>query len=396
PLVAERAEGAYIYTDRGPLIDLCMGFGPLILGHRPQPVLEAVRAWLEKGWLYALLTEPEIELGELIVRHVPSVKMVRFVASGSEATMNAIRLARAYTRRDVVVKFEGNYHGAHDYVLVKAGSGAATWGVPTSAGIPQEVAKLTAVVPYNDAEAFRAAMREVGPRLAAVIVEPVAANYGLIVPDPDFLKALREETESMGAMLVFDEVVTGFRLGLSGAQGYFGVLPDITTLGKIITGGFPGGAFGSRRDVMELVAPSGPVYNAGTFNAHPISMVAGVATIRELEKGYPYQIADDAAKRLAEGIEEVASRLGFDVVVKRIASMFQLYFKKGDVKRPQDVRASDEKTYLRLHALALKHGVYLTPSQFEVNFTSAAHTKEVVEEVLTALEKAFRELKSSG
>ncbi|MFB6490727.1 MAG: glutamate-1-semialdehyde 2,1-aminomutase [Thermoproteus sp. AZ2] len=395
PLVAQRAEGAYIYTDRGRLIDLCMAFGPLILGHRPRPVLEAVKAWLERGWLYAMLTEPEVELGEAITRHVPSVQKIRFVNSGTEATMNAVRLARAYTKRDVIIKFDGNFHGSHDYVLVKAGSGAATWGTPTSAGIPQDVARLTVVARYNDVDSLQRAVREAGDRLAAIIVEPVAANYGLIIPDLDFLKAAREEARRAGALLIFDEVITGFRLGLSGAQGAFGVLPDITTLGKIIGGGFPIGAFGSRGDVMDLVAPAGPVYNAGTFNAHPISVVAGLATIRELEKGYPYEAANKAAERLAKGIEEAAGAAGFDVVVKYIASMFQLYFLKGDVKTPDDVRRSDERLYLKLHELALKRGVYLTPSQFEVNFTSAAHTTEVVEEALGALESAFRELKSS-
>lgn len=396
PLIAERGEGAYLYTDRGKLVDFCMGFGPLILGHRPKPVLDAVKAWLERGWLYAMLTEPEVELGETIIRHVPSVKKIRFVSTGTEATMNAIRLARGYTKRDVIIKFEGNFHGSHDYVLVKAGSGAATWGIPTSAGIPADVAKLTVVVPYNDAEAFRKAIREVGDRLAAVIVEPVAGNYGLIIPDIDFLKTLREETEKVGALLIFDEVITGFRLGLSGAQGRFGVIPDITTLGKIIGGGFPIGAFGGRQEVMDLVAPSGPVYNAGTFNAHPVSMVAGLATLRELERGYPYEVADRAAEKMARGLEDLAGRYGFDVVVKRISSMFQLYFKRGDVKTPQDVRESNEKLYLKLHEIALSHGVYLTPSQYEVNFTSSMHTDEVVNEALQALELAFRKLKLVG
>jgi glutamate-1-semialdehyde 2,1-aminomutase len=356
-------------------------------------VRRAVEEQLGRGWIYALLTEQEVEFAERIKRHMPSVEKMRIVNSGTEATMNAIRLARGFTKRDVLIKFDGNFHGSHDYVLVKAGSGAATWGVPTSAGIPQDVVKLTIVVPYNDTDAFIKAVRDVGDRLAAVIVEPVAGNYGLIIPDLEFLKALREETERDGALLIFDEVITGFRLGLSGAQGRFGIRPDLTTLGKVIGGGFPIGIFGGRADVMDLVAPSGPVYNAGTYNAHPVSVAAGLAVLAELETGEPYRAADEAARRLAKAVEDAAGRAGFDVVVKQIASMFQFYFKKGDVKTPQDVRESDERLYLKLHEIALRHGVYLAPSQYEVNFTSAAHTREVVEQTTAALEEAFKELK---
>ncbi|ABL87297.1 glutamate-1-semialdehyde 2,1-aminomutase [Pyrobaculum islandicum DSM 4184] len=394
PLVAKGASGPYLYTDRGRLVDYCMAFGAIILGHAHPRVKNAVTQQLERGWIYALLTEEEVAYAERIKAHVPSIEKMRIVNSGTEATMNAVRLARGYTRRDVIIKFDGNFHGSHDYVLVKAGSGAATWGIPTSAGVPQDVIKLTAVVPYNDVDAFVKTVREIGGRLAAVIVEPIAANYGLIIPDREFIKALKEETERVGALLIFDEVVTGFRVGLSGAQGHFGVRPDLTTLGKVVGGGFPIGIFGGRADVMDMVAPSGPVYNAGTYNAHPVSVAAGLAVIEELEKGEPYKIANEAAERLAKGIEDIAGRAGFDVVVKQIASMFQLYFKRGDVKTPQDVRESDEKLYLKLHELAIKHGVYLAPSQYETNFTSAAHTQDVVETTLAALEKAFTELKS--
>ena len=393
PLVAKAASGPYLYTDQGRLVDYCLAFGAIILGHAHPRVKRAVEEQLEKGWIYALLTEQEVEFAEAIRRHMPSVEKMRIVNTGTEATMNAIRLARGYTKRDVIIKFDGNFHGSHDYVLVKAGSGAATWGIPTSAGIPQEVVKLTVVVPYNDVEAFLKAVKEVGDRLAAVIVEPVAGNYGLIIPDVEFLKALREEAHRVGALLIFDEVITGFRLGLGGAQGHFGIRPDLTTLGKVVGGGFPIGIFGGRAEVMDLVAPSGPVYNAGTYNAHPVSVAAGLAVLKELETGEPYRIANEAAQRLAKGIEDIAGRHGFDVVVKQIASMFQFYFKKGDVRTPQDVRESNEKLYLKLHEIALRYGVYLTPSQFEVNFTSAAHSREVVEGTLAALEKAFQQLK---
>jgi len=393
PIVARGASGPYLYTDRGRLVDYCLAFGAVILGHAHPRVKKAVEEQLERGWIYALLTEQEVEFAERIQKHMPSLEKMRIVNTGTEATMNAIRLARGFTKRDVLIKFDGNFHGSHDYVLVKAGSGAATWGVPTSAGIPQDVVKLTVVVPYNDVDAFVKAAREVGNRLAAVIAEPIAGNYGLIIPDREFIKALREETERTSALLIFDEVITGFRVGLSGAQGYFGIRPDLTTLGKVVGGGFPIGIFGGRTDVMDLVAPSGPVYNAGTYNAHPVSVAAGLAVLAELETEEPYRVADEAARRLAKAVEDAAGRAGFDVVVKQVASMFQFYFKKGDVKTPQDVRESDERLYLKLHEIALRHGVYLAPSQYEVNFTSAAHTREVVEETTAALEEAFKELK---
>ena len=393
PIVARGASGPYLYTDRGRLVDYCLAFGAVILGHAHPRVKKAVEEQLERGWIYALLTEQEVEFAERMQKHMPSLEKMRIVNTGTEATMNAIRLARGFTKRDVLIKFDGNFHGSHDYVLVKAGSGAATWGVPTSAGIPQDVVKLTVVVPYNDVDAFVKAAREVGNRLAAVIAEPIAGNYGLIIPDREFIKALREETERTSALLIFDEVITGFRVGLSGAQGYFGIRPDLTTLGKVVGGGFPIGIFGGRTDVMDLVAPSGPVYNAGTYNAHPVSVAAGLAVLAELETEEPYRVADEAARRLAKAVEDAAGRAGFDVVVKQVASMFQFYFKKGDVKTPQDVRESDERLYLKLHEIALRHGVYLAPSQYEVNFTSAAHTREVVEETTAALEEAFKELK---
>jgi glutamate-1-semialdehyde 2,1-aminomutase len=395
PLVALGADGPYLFTDRGRLVDFCSAFGAIMLGHNNPKVREAVERQLGRGWIYALLTEQEVELAERIRSHVPSIRKLRFVNTGTEATMNAIRLARGYTRRDVIIKFDGNFHGSHDHVLVKAGSGAATWGIPTSAGIPADVVKLIVVVPYNDAVAFERAVREVGDRLAAVIAEPIAGNYGLIIPDRDFIKSLREETEKVGAVLILDEVITGFRVGLSGAQGLFGVRPDLTTLGKVIGGGFPIGVFGGSTEIMDLVAPNGPVYNAGTFNAHPVSMAAGLAVLGELETGRPYEVADAAAERIAKGIEEMAGRYGFDVVVKHISSMFQLYFKRGDVKTPDDVRKSDEKLYLKLHEVALRHGVYLAPSQYEVNFTTAAHTREVVDQTLQSLEESFRELKAA-
>lgn len=397
PLVVERAEGAYLYTaDGAKLIDYCMGFGPLILGHRHPKVLEAVREALNDGWLYGALTRREVELAMEITRNIRSIEMIRFVNTGTEAVMNAVRLARGFTGRKYIIKFEGNYHGAFDYVLVKAGSGAATWGIPTSAGILEEAAKYTLVVPYNDIESLERVFREHGNEVALLLVEPIAGNYGLIIPDTEFIKATRELTERYGALLLFDEVITGFRVGLGGAQGMFNVKPDLTTLGKIIGGGFPIGAFGGRGDIMSLITPQGPVYNAGTFNAHPISVAAGLATLRVIEGGGVYEVANEAAERIAKAISDSASRNGFDVVVKQVASMFQFYFKKGDVKTPADVRASNEKLYLTLHREALKRGVYFTPSQYEVNFTSSAHTRDVVDETIRVIEESFKALRLLG
>jgi len=396
PIIVKRAEGAYLYTiDGRRLIDYCMGFGPLILGHRHPAVLEAVREALNDGWLYGALTEREVELAKEITSNIKSIEMIRFVNTGTEAVMNAVRLARGFTGRRYIVKFEGNYHGAFDYVLVKAGSGAATWGVPTSAGILEEAAKYTLVVPYNDVEALERVFREYGNEIALLLVEPIAGNYGLIIPDQVFIKATRELTERYGALLLFDEVITGFRVGLSGAQGMFNIKPDLTTLGKIIGGGFPIGAFGGRRDVMSMVTPQGPVYNAGTFNAHPISMAAGLATLRVIEGGGVYEVANEAAERVAKAIEDSASRNGFDIVVKQVASMFQFYFKRGDVRTPSDVRASDEKLYLAFHREALNRGVYFTPSQYEVNFTSAAHTRDIVDETIRVIEESFKALRAN-
>ena len=393
PFYVKRAYGAYIETVDGiKLIDYCMAFGPLILGHRPKVVEEAIIKAIENGWLFGIPNEIEIEYAKLIMKYFKSIKMIRIVNTGTEATMNAIRLARGFTKRKYIIKFDGCYHGAHDYTLVKAGSGAATWGIPTSLGIPEEVAKLTIVLPFNDIEAIEKTFKEFGNEIACVILEPIIGNFGLILPEIEFLKTIKELCNYYGSILIFDEVITGFRISLGGAQEYFGIEADLTTLGKIIGGGFPIGLFGGKKEIMELITPSGPVYNAGTFNAHPISLIAGLTTIKELEKGYPYEIANKACEKIVKAIEESAGRYGFDIVVKHITSMFQLYFKKGDVKNADDVRQANEKLYLKLHEICLKKGLYLTPSQYEVNFTSAAHTEEIVDETIRIIEEAFKEL----
>ena len=396
PFYVDHAEGAYIYTvDGEKLIDYVLGYGPLILGHKAPEVLEAVREQLERGWLYGCPYELEIELAKKILSHVMPNGMVRFVNSGTEATMLAIRLARGYTGRKYIVKFDGCYHGAHDYVLVGAGSAAEHYGVPRSEGVPEEAARLTLVARFNDVDSVEKAVKSVGGEIAAIIVEPVMGNAGVIPPKDGFLKELRRIADENNALLIFDEVITGFRLGLGGAQEYYGVRADIVTLGKIIGGGFPVGAVVGRRDIMERITPSGKVFNAGTFNAHPVTMAAGLATIKVLEGGEVYRIASSAAKRIADAIEDVASRLGFNVTVNRVESMFQVFFKPGGVWSADDARASNAKLYLKLHEKLLRKGVFIAPSQMEAWFTSRAHTREVVDETIQAIEEAFREIKVS-
>ncbi|NPA23214.1 MAG: glutamate-1-semialdehyde 2,1-aminomutase [Crenarchaeota archaeon] len=393
PFYVREAYGPYLVTVDGiKLIDFCMGFGPLILGHRPAPVLEAVRRQLEKGWMYGAPTELEIEYAKTIMRHFPSIEMMRIVNTGTEATMNAIRLARAYTKRKLIVKFDGCYHGAHDYVLVKAGSGAATWGVPTSAGVLEEVAKCTIVLPFNDVESVEHTFKRYGNDIACVIVEPVMGNYGLVPGEPEFIRTLRKLCDEYGSVLIFDEVITGFRVDIGGAQRLYNVRPDLTTLGKIAGGGFPIGIFGGKREIMELVTPLGPVYNAGTFNAHPVSLAAGLATIRELEKMYPYETANRAAETIAKAIIDTANDVRISVSVVQLASMFQLYFTERRIRNADDVRSSNVKMYEELHRRCLARGLYLTPSQYEVNFTSAAHDEEVVQRSVEILCECLREI----
>ncbi len=393
PFYIKRAYGAYIETVEGvKLIDYCMAFGPLILGHSPENVRKAIIQFLERGWMYGIPTELEIEYAKTIMKHFPSIEMMRIVNTGTEATMNAIRLARAYTKRKYIVKFDGCYHGAHDYVLVKAGSGAATWGVPTSAGVLEEVAKYTIVLPFNDIESVEKTFRQFGNEIACIIVEPIMGNYGLIIGDREFIKTLRELCDRYGSILIFDEVITGFRVSLGGAQEYYGIKPDLTTLGKIAGGGFPIGIFGGRRDIMELVTPSGPVYNAGTFNAHPISLIAGLETIKTLETGTPYTIANKAAEKISKTIEDLFQRRGIDVKVVHIASMFQIYFTNREIRNADDVRNSNIKAYEEFHKECLRNGIYLTPSQFEVNFTSSSHDDEIIENTISKLENIIEKL----
>jgi len=390
PFYVKDANGAILTTVDGvELIDYVLGYGPLILGHKHPKVLEAVEEQLQRGWLYGTPHEMEIKLAKKIISHYPSIDMVRFVNSGTEATMTAIRLARGYTKRNKIIKFDGCYHGAHDSVLVKAGSAVSHYGLPGSAGVPEALSKLTLVVPFNDVDTVEKVAKENQDDLAAIIVEPVMGNAGVILPEDGFLKELRRIADEVGALLIFDEVITGYRLGLGGAQAKFGVVPDLTTLGKIIGGGFPVGAVGGKREIMEYLTPAGPVFNAGTFNAHPVTMAAGLATVEELEKGYVYEVANAAAERIAKALEqEAVSKFGG--VVNRIASMFQWFPGVEEVKNYSDAQKADKELALKLHKELLKREVFVAPSMFEAWFTSAAHGEDVVDKTLEALSEALK------
>ncbi len=398
PFYVERAEGPYIYTvDGARLVDLVLAYGPLILGHRHPRVVEAVLRQVERGWLYGAPYELEVRLAEKILSHVKPGGKVRFVNSGTEATMTAIRLARGYTGRKRIVKFDGCYHGAHDAVLVAAGSAAAEYGVPSSAGVPEEVASLTLVVPYNDVEAVEEVMRRHGDDVAAIIVEPVAANMGVVPPRRGFLEALRRLADEYGALLIFDEVVTGFRIALGGAQQYYGVRADVVVLGKVIGGGMPIGAVVADAKIMDNLTPAGKVFNAGTFNAHPLAMAAGLATIEVLETTDALARASRAAKAIAEVLEDALRARGVEHTVNRVESMFQVFFTEGPVETPEQARRSRREVYARLHEELLRRGVFVAPSQFEAVFTASVHdSAEVLEQVEGAVREAARALPGGG
>lgn len=392
PLIVERGEGPYIYDVRGKrLLDHILGYGPLILGHRHPVVYDRIKDALENGWLFGALTREEVKLAEKILSHIYPGGLIRFVNSGTEATMLAIRLARGYTGRSKILKFDGCYHGAHDHVLVKAGSAASHLGVPTSDGVPRELASLTIVGSYNNVSALEDVFRKHGEEIAAVIVEPVIGNYGVIEPKKDFLQALRTLTREYGSLLIFDEVITGFRLSLGGAQEYFGVKADLVALGKIIGGGFPIGAVAGRREVMEHLTPKGRVFNAGTFNGHPISMAAGIATIQVLEKE-GLDKANSVARAIMEVLDEALGKKHETYSIVRVASMLQFYIGVDEVESPNDVRRADKKRFLKIHEELAKNGVLIAPSQMEAIFTSITHGDEELQLFQKALGEALRKV----
>jgi glutamate-1-semialdehyde 2,1-aminomutase len=379
-----RGEGARIFdADGNAYIDYVCSWGPLLLGHRHPVVMEALAEALRCGTSFGAPTEREVELAEMIREAVPSMEMVRLVNSGTEATMSAIRLARAYTGRDMVVKFEGCYHGHVDSLLVQAGSGVATLGIPDTAGVPVSFAETTITVPYNSLEAAEHAFRKHGDRIAAVIVEPVAGNMGCIPPVRGFLQGLGALTAQYGALLIFDEVMTGFRLSYGGAQQVYGVRPDLTTLGKVIGGGLPVGAYGGRADVMSLVAPAGPVYQAGTLSGNPLAVAAGLATLRYL-KAHP-EVYGDLERRTAE----ITAAAPGSITVNRAGSMFTLFFTGEPVTDYASARRADTKRFAEFFHAMLERGIYLPPSQFEAAFVSAAHSDEDVRHTAEAIRDFF-------
>src|SRR6478672_8792156 len=374
PVVAAKGQGARIWdADGREYIDYVLSWGPLVLGHAHPMVIDALDAAMRDGTSFGMPTELEVSLGELIRARMPHVEMMRFVSSGTEATMSAIRLARAFTGRDAILKFEGCYHGHADSFLVKAGSGVATLGLPNSPGVPAALAELTLTAPFNNLEMTRALVRGAKNGVAAIIVEPIVGNSGFIEPLPEFLPGLREIADEHGALLIFDEVMTGFRIAWRGAQERFGVTADLTTLGKVIGGGLPVAAYGGRRDLMENIAPTGSVYQAGTLSGNPLAMAAGIATLEALTLDVHRAVADRTT-RLALGLREIGARQGIPIAADCAGSMWGFFFRAEPVRSFADARTSDVERFKRFFHSALDRGVYLAPSAFEAGFMSSAHT----------------------
>ncbi|MEX1247435.1 MAG: glutamate-1-semialdehyde 2,1-aminomutase [Anaerolineales bacterium] len=390
PLFMERGVGPYLYdVDHNRYIDYVLSWGPLILGHAHPKVVAALEKNIRKGTSFGAPSSLEVELAELIQQAMPNIEMMRFVNSGTEATMSALRLARAYTGRNKIIKFEGCYHGHADLLLVQAGSGVATLGLPDSPGVPPSTTRDTLVARYNDLDSVTTLFDEFSAKIAAVIVEPVAGNMGVVLPKKEFLNGLRHLTDKHHALLVFDEVMTGFRVHPGGAQSLYDIEPDLTTLGKVIGGGLPVGAYGGRKEIMELVAPSGDVYQAGTLSGNPLAMSAGIATLKVLQKKGIWGKIDIAADCIVNGIEKAAKQLQVEVKATRVGTMFSVFFTAQDITDWNSVASCDTNCYSEYFLKMLENGVYLPPSQFEANFVSLAHSEEVVEKTVEAATRSF-------
>jgi glutamate-1-semialdehyde 2,1-aminomutase len=395
PPFIDRGEGAYLYdVDGHAYLDYVCSWGPLILGHRPPEVVQALAACLASGTSFGAPTARETEMAQFITTAMPAVAMVRLVNSGTEATMSALRLARGYTGRPKIVKFEGCYHGHVDYLLIKAGSGALTLGVPTSPGILPEAAAQTLVVPYNDPEALAAVFARVGEEIAAVIIEPVAGNMGCIPPLPGYLRFVRELTHQYGSLLIFDEVMTGFRVAFGGAQALYEIEPDLTCLGKIIGGGLPVGAYGGKRKIMQLLAPAGPVYQAGTLSGNPLAVTAGLATLKALQQADVYHRLELKAAFLADGLSRAAAAAEVPVTCNRVGSMLSLFFTSGPVTNYAQASASGTVAFGIFFREMLTRGIYLAPSPYETMFVSLAHTEADLNRTIAAAAHAFAAIKA--
>jgi len=388
PVVFDRVKGAYAWdVDNNKYIDYILSWGPAILGHADDEVLANLKQQLAKGTSFGAPCALENELAKLVIDAVPSVDMVRFTNSGTEACMGMLRLARAFTGREKIIKFEGCYHGHADSFLVQAGSGIATLGLPDSPGVPAGATASTLCAQYNDLASVEALLKE--NEVAAVVLEPVVGNSGFIVPSKEFLVGLRELTSKYGALLVFDEVMTGFRVAYGGAQSYFGVTPDITTMGKVIGGGLPVGAYGGRKDIMEMVAPAGPMYQAGTLSGNPLAMVAGITTLKRLKQPGTYEYLDRITGRLVNGLIEAGKAAGHPMCGGHVNGMFGFFFCEGPVRNFADAKKSDGEKFGRWHRMMLERGVYFAPSQFEAAFTSLAHTEEDVDRTIEIAKEVF-------
>jgi len=397
PVFINRAEGCMIFDEDGNgYIDYIGSWGPMILGHRHPAVVEALSSVLKKGTSFGAPTELEIKLAEMLIDAVPSMDMVRMVNSGTEATMSAIRLARGFTKRDTIIKFDGCYHGHADSLLVEAGSGVATLSIPGSPGVPKSFVAHTLSLPYNDIDSVSEVMKTQGDKIACIIVEPVAGNMGLVTPVNGFLQALRELTDKSGSLLIFDEVMTGFRVSHGGAQAIYGISPDLTCLGKIIGGGLPVGAYGGRRDIMEHIAPQGPVYQAGTLSGNPLAMAAGIATLTQLNASGFFEALDEKTERLAVGLKGASEKAGITVKLTRAGSMLGLFFTDREVMNFEDAKTSDLKMFSDYYKGMLEEGIYLAPSQFEALFVSAAHDTTHIDKTIQAAEKVMHVLNSGN
>jgi glutamate-1-semialdehyde 2,1-aminomutase len=393
PLFINKAKGSKIYdVDGNEYIDYVLSWGPLILGHSHPSVIKALKSAVEKGTSYGAPTPLEIELAQMVIKAYPSIEKIRMVNSGTEATMSAIRAARGFTGRDKVIKFEGCYHGHADGLLVKAGSGATTFGVPDSPGVPESYAKNTITLPFNDIKAFKDVIEKEYKTIACVIVEPVVGNIGCVLPKEGFLETLRRETENYGVILIFDEVMTGFRVSYGGAQAYYRIKPDMTCLGKVIGGGLPVGAYGGKREIMSKIAPEGPVYQAGTLSGNPIAMTAGIETLKILSKKGTYQKLEKTMQGIEEGLKDAAKKAGIKTKFYRAGTMFCTYFTDKDVVDYKTAKTSDTERFARFFMSMLNYGIYLAPSQFEAGFISLAHTKADIDKTVKAAYRTFKEI----